>query len=547
MRTQDGHRPEGTGLRRMFESSARRWGMALGSGGVAVFAAGFASRWALERAPTLDFDPAIFNLAGAGVFAGLCAALVLLVGRLVLERRTHAEREVQVRAMLDTAPVGLVLVELPSGQILQGSRRLEQILKRPTPGSIQRRWREDWVSYHADGSRVEADEYPMARMILEDADAPELEVLHERGDGVRAWTRIMGRAIRNPSGKLVAGVLAFVDIDAERRGQLEAQRLADEFRALADNIPTLCWMAGADGRIYWFNQRWWDYMGASPKTEGIPDEKSVHDPEALPLVRKQWRRSLETGEPFELTFPLRGADGVYRPFLTRAVPIRDEAGRVTRWFGVNIEISEQKKYEQQQQLLINELNHRVKNTLATIQSIGAQTLHSGKAPNEIFQAFESRLVSLSEAHNLLTQKSWEGAEVADIVARAARPFECPDYKVIEAHGPSVWLKSESALGLAMALHELATNAVKHGALSLTEGRVSVRWSYDPATCAFQLDWTETGGPAVASPSRRGFGLRLVERALAGETASRTQLSFHREGLHCRITATLPPVSQPNAA
>jgi len=264
-------------------------------------------------------------------------------------------------------------------------------------------------------------------------------------------------------------------------------------------------------------------------------------------VRERWRQSRETGEPFEMTIPMKGADGLFRPFLTRAVPIRDEAGEITRWFGVNVEISEQQRYEQQQQLLINELNHRVKNTLATVQSISAQTLRSNKAPREVFQNFESRLISLSEAHNLLTQRSWQGADVGDIVERAARPFESVDRTVFEAHGPAVWLRSESALGLAMALHELATNAVKHGALSTVKGRVAVHWSYDPATGDFQLSWTESRGPAVKPLSRRGFGLRLIERALAGEAHAKAELSFRPEGLHCEIRATLLATAQPHAA
>src|SRR3954467_8242033 len=105
--------------------------------------------------------------------------------------------------------------------------------------------------------------------------------------------------------------------------------------------------------------------------------QSVHDPAVLPAVLERWKGAIATGEPFEMTFPLRGADGVFRPFLTRVVPIRDAFGRVTRWFGVNIEVSAQQRHEQQQQVLINELNHRVKNTLATVQSIAAQTLRKG--------------------------------------------------------------------------------------------------------------------------------------------------------------------------
>ncbi|CAN7516112.1 PAS domain S-box protein [Phenylobacterium sp. LjRoot225] len=487
------------------------------------------------------------TMTAMAFFACVCAMLIWLTHRLTTERGAHAAREAQLRAIMDTVPVGIALYDLPSGRILDGSRYMERMVQRPVLNSPDIHAYAEWVCYHADGSRVAVSEYPLARIMLENAEAPELEAHYQRGDGARIWIRIMGRPIRDAHGEVTGGVIAIVDIDAERRAQQEAQRLADEFRALADNIPTLCWMARPDGHIYWYNQRWHDYTGSSATRPEGWRWAEVHDPAFLPSVQARWARSLETGEPFEMTFPLKGVDGVFRPFLTRVVPIRNSVGQVTRWFGVNIEVSAQQRHEQQQQVLINELNHRVKNTLATVQSIAAQTLRSGADPGEVFQNFEARLLNLSDAHNLLTQRSWEGASVGELVERASRPFKAAERTAIEAHGPSVWLKSESALGLAMALHELVTNAAKHGALSTEAGRVEIRWTCEPQTGAFQLNWTERGGPAVARPGRRGFGLRLIERALAGEIRARSQLDFRSEGLVCTINATLPATALPSAA
>ena len=114
-----------------------------------------------------------------------------------------------------------------------------------------------------------------------------------------------------------------------------------EFRLLADNIPTLCWVANGDGYIVWYNRRWHEYCGTSAEEMEGWGWQSVHDPEMLPSVMDRWTASIAEGEPFEMTFPLRGADGVYRPFLTRIQPVRDSSGRVARWFGVNTEVSEQ--------------------------------------------------------------------------------------------------------------------------------------------------------------------------------------------------------------
>jgi PAS domain S-box-containing protein len=484
------------------------------------------------------------TVVAMGFFLGVCAMLIWLTDRLVTEREAHVAREAQLRAIMDTVPVGIALYDLPSGRIVDGSSYMERMVQHPVLNSPDIHAYAEWVCYHADGSRVAVSEYPLARIMLENAQAPELEAHYQRRDGSRLWIRIMGRPIHDARGKLIGGVIAIVDIDAERRAQQEAERMADEFRALADNIPTLCWMAQPNGEIYWHNQRWHDYMGTTPN--GL-DWTGVDDPAVLPLLRRRWRRSMETGEPFEMTFPLKGLDGVFRPFLTRVVPIRNAFGRVTRWFGVNIEVSAQKRHEEQQQVLINELNHRVKNTLATVQSIAAQTLRRGADPAEVFQNFEARLLNLSDARNLLTQRTWEGASVGELVERAARPFRTDGRAVIEAHGPSVWLKSESALGLSMALHELLTNAVKHGALSTAAGRIDVRWTCEPQSGAFQLNWTERGGPSAQPPERRGFGLRLIERALAGEIRARSHLDFRADGLVCTINATLPASALPSAA
>lgn len=135
------------------------------------------------------------------------------------------------------------------------------------------------------------------------------------------------------------------EIDERKRTE-EALRLrGEEFTALANNIPTLCWMAYPDGNIFWYNRRWYEYTGMAPETQEGWGWQSVHDPDILPRVLERWRRSLSTGEDFEMVFPLKGADGVFRPFLTRVVPIRNEAGAILRWFGTNVDITEQRAVE----------------------------------------------------------------------------------------------------------------------------------------------------------------------------------------------------------
>ena len=123
---------------------------------------------------------------------------------------------------------------------------------------------------------------------------------------------------------------------AVRLEELQPKDVADdEFRLLAENIPTLCWIANGDGYIVWYNRRWHEYCGTTPEEMEGWGWQSVHDPDLLPQVMERWVSSVATGQPFEMTFPLRGADGVFRPFLTRIQPVRDSSGKVVRWFGVN--------------------------------------------------------------------------------------------------------------------------------------------------------------------------------------------------------------------
>jgi PAS domain S-box-containing protein len=152
--------------------------------------------------------------------------------------------------------------------------------------------------------------------------------------------------IRDGAGNVLGAVLVFHDVTARRRTQEELRASEEQFRTLANAIPQLCWMANADGWIFWYNQRWYQYTGTSPEQMAGWGWQSVHDPATLPDVLERWRVSIATGEPFDMVFPLRGADGVFRPFLTRVMPVRDREGKVSRWFGTNTDISQQRRIEQ---------------------------------------------------------------------------------------------------------------------------------------------------------------------------------------------------------
>ncbi|WP_232793133.1 sensor histidine kinase [Caulobacter hibisci] len=207
--------------------------------------------------------------------------------------------------------------------------------------------------------------------------------------------------------------------------------------------------------------------------------------------------------------------------------------------------AEKERHEGQLRLLINELNHRVKNTLATVQSMAAQTLRNEPDPVTAFEKFESRLLGLSLAHDVLTRESWHGAELREVAQRALAPFTAAAGRV-SVEGPACFLPPGGALTMSLIFHELATNALKYGGLSNVDGTVAVNWSFDPVARALCLTWVESGGPVVdAPPARRGFGSRLIERSLRGELRGQARMDWRSEGLVCRLEAQVPEPTPPS--
>ena len=205
------------------------------------------------------------------------------------------------------------------------------------------------------------------------------------------------------------------------------------------------------------------------------------------------------------------------------------------------EIAERRRAEDHQRLLMDELNHRVRNTLAIVLAIANQTLRHANSAERFRSDFEARITALSQAHNLMTDSSWKGTSLRDIVDRVLTPYSDIQHPRHELAGDEVRVGSKYAVSLLMAFHELATNAAKYGALSNAGGRVSVSWalSQPPQPPALTIEWREIGGPPVKTRRRRGFGSRLID-GLAGETSGTVQHNFEREGVVCTITLPVPP-------
>lgn len=210
---------------------------------------------------------------------------------------------------------------------------------------------------------------------------------------------------------------------------------------------------------------------------------------------------------------------------------------------LRVALAAQETARKHQQLLINELNHRVKNTLAIVQSLAYQTLRGADVPASVRDAFTGRLVALAEAHDLLNTEKWHGAALSDVLQQALK-VQAPDVVArIRLIGPEIHLSPKQGLSIAMATHELATNAIKYGALSVEAGQVDINWrTYDDASSPWmEIVWVEMDGPAVTAPARTGFGSRLIQRGLAAELEGEATLSFMSEGVRCVIRAPLDQV------
>lgn len=225
-------------------------------------------------------------------------------------------------------------------------------------------------------------------------------------------------------------------------------------------------------------------------------------------------------------------NGVQRTLLSSARPIRGTSGNVIGAVQVSLDISERKRGEEQRKLLVNELNHRVKNTLAVVQSIASQTLRNATSLPEAGRALASRLVSLAKAHDILTQENWSGADLREVVTAALSPHA--DTSRFQVSGDSVWLSPTLALSLSLGFHELTTNAVKYGALSGKDGTVSICWavSGQAAQRRVRIEWRELDGPPVPAIERKGFGTRMLERLLGPESAGNVTITFDPTGLVC---------------
>lgn len=381
-----------------------------------------------------------------------------------------------------------------------------------------------WKLYWPDGRPLPPGECPMALALKEQRAIRGMEAVAERPDGTLVHFVPYPTPLYDNSGTLIGAVNMLVDISDRKRADMDAQRLASIVESSDDAIVSKAldgiitsWNRGAE-RLFGYTAE--EVIGKSV-TILIPEDRMNEEPMILDRIRRG-----ERVDHYDTV--RRRKDGSLIDISLTISPLKDSDGRIIGASKIARDITERKRAQEQQKLLLNEMQHRIKNSLATIQAIATQTLNQHTNERD---AFIARLHALGSAHDLLTSKTWQRAPLRAIVTRVLEPFQEKLNERITIDGPDdLWLDSTKSVAVALALHELATNAVKYGALSNGGGRVTIAWEQCQVN-RVKLVWQENGGPMVCPPKQKGFGSHLIERAFGGRLGS-AQLVFSPQGLSC---------------
>ena len=402
---------------------------------------------------------------------------------------------------------------------------------RPELGKSE--WCGSWKLYWPDGTFLPHSECPMAMALKENRPIRGMEAVAERPDGSRVPVSPFPTPLHDQSGKLIGAVNLVIDISDRKRADENARRIASIVDSSDDAIidkdlngTIRSWNYGAE-RLFRYTAE--EALGQSISML-IPKERIDEESEIVERLRRGERiKHFETIR--------RRKDGSLVEISLTVSPVIDAAGRVVGASKIARDITERSRAQQQKNLIFFELKHRIKNTLATVQAIANQTLLSALAEER--SAFSARLVSLATAYDALTSEQWNRASMTEVVEGALKPFQENRRERFLIEGPrDVFLDSDKSLGVAMMLHELATNAVKYGALSNQSGRISVQWDLVQAVPPqVKLHWKERGGPPVAPPTQAGFGSRLIEQALTGNSG-KTRLDYAPRGVECVLMVEL---------
>lgn len=442
------------------------------------------------------------------------------------------------QAILDALPIGIYACDV-DGLIVRVNRRAVELWGRsPRLFDPAQRFCGSFRVETLEGDFIPPEKTPMARAVLAGESFDGAEAVVRNPDGKRWVARVNVVPLHDADGVKIGAINCFQDVTNEHDMRFALERHQRNFDmamiaskmgtwryTLADNICTYDENAQ---RLYGLTEARFHHDEHGVKSKFHPDD-----------MDRMWASVTKALDPegdgrYDVEYRVKQPDGSWLWLSAWGLTEFEGKGaqrKAVAIAGASRDLSEGKRAEELQKLLTNELNHRVKNTLASVQSIVITSLRSADDLSSARRAVDARISALARAHDVLTDRNWAGANLNDLIKSAIGPFDSGN---IAIEGPSLDVTPKEALTLSLALHELATNAAKYGALSRAGGRVELRWQVQNEQ--LQLSWRESGGPQVTPPSRRGFGSRLLEKVLSSELNGQSRLEFAADGLRCTITA-----------
>ncbi|MET0746284.1 MAG: PAS domain-containing protein [Microvirga sp.] len=449
------------------------------------------------------------------------------------------ESEARLRTLAETLPA-LVWIISPDLKLAYANARWATFAGLPDSEALGFSWME--VMHPDDVARLVG----LAPELRRDEAPISLELRYRDRTGLYRWHTIRAEPIHDARGGFRGWSGTSLDIHDLKQTEEALRRNATQLRIALQAAHMGVWSWDTTTDLLNFSDRAAEIFGLAVEQSLTWKDLQRHiSPRDVARAAAAMEESFKTGGQYNIEYRvLRPGQASEAWVAVQGQVTYDPDGTVSGLTGVVQDISDRKAAEERQHLLIRELHHRVKNTLATVQAIVGSTARTASSIEEFYQGFVGRIVSLARTHNLLTEDLWQKASLKQLVQTELGPYDDDNRNRILIEGPDIELPSEAAVPIGMAIHELTTNAAKHGALSTFGGQVDVRWSLDTKDDKpmMRFEWTEHGGPRVLTPTRQGFGSRLLQRVLTTQLQADVNMDFNQDGL--RFTMIMPIPGSP---
>lgn len=448
-------------------------------------------------------------------------------------RKEIEKREKKTRRLIDSNLIGIVIAD--EWRVIEANNVFLSMIgyERAELESGAINWRAITPAEHQPlGHRA-------VKWLQEGEEVAPFEKKFVRKDGSRVPVLVGAARIDSDAAEL-NWVCFVLDLTRQKQAATDLKRSEERYRGLTEAISSVVWAAAADGAV--IDMQHWSQLTGQTRSQyqGFGWLDVIH-PEDRDPTRDAWLQAIDNRQPLDVEYRVRNRNGRYRWYHVRGAPVLDEDGGVREWIGICIDIDERKSSAARQQLLTAELDHRVRNILAAVQSMVSLTEPGAASKEEYASLLQGRIGAMARTHGLLSRLTWQGASLMQIVYDEIAPFTTGAESIRIDGDPEFMLRPKDALDFALVIHELMTNAAKYGALSVPAGRIDISWRVDNSTDVLVFKWRETRGPPVKKPTRRGFGTRLIANVFSPTVGRTARLDFLAGGLSCTLSMPSRPL------